>query len=276
MIEILFTESAAGCMKAAKALGRGDGLRGSPEDVFCFPLSLDIGTIDGDVTGDERIRVLQKLFSAYPFGGDAAEQMVHTARKELKRFKERAASGERIRIWYSCEPDEACGWLWFASVLQEMTSHGPVSLVRLPQWDETRSGTVVMHTGFGEVVPEDLVSYVRFEREAPSLLIAGRQFDWTLLVEQNAELRAVISGKVLSVPDNFYDFLIVRAIDAAEDEFHEAMIIGNVLGRSQIGMSDGWLALRINEMVETGQLEVVEESQDEDAPAYHRVLRKKA
>lgn len=273
MIEILFTQSAAGSMEWAKRNHAG-GLTGDASDVFCFPLSLDIGRIDADVLGAQRLAVLKHLYQAFPQGDEAAHSMLDAASEAMERFQERASGGEHIRVWFSSEPDEMCGWIWFASVLQEMTAHGPVTLVHMPAWEERRDGTVVMHTGFGEVAPEDWTSYERFGREAPALLIAGRQFDWTLLRQQNADLRAVISGRAVSVPADFYDFLIEQTILAAPDEFYEAMIIGNVLGRTQIGISDAWLALRMDQMIADGRLSVVQEEEDPDGPSYNRILRK--
>lgn len=273
MLEILFSESAAGSMKIAKMQ---DGLGGSPADIFCFPLCLDIGAINDDVLGEQRRTVLRDLFSIYPFGEATASEMISVAKDELARFQKRAPQNEQIRVWYSPEPDELCGWLWFASVLQETPAHGPVSVVLMPAWEENPDGTIVQRTGFAEVSPENWVGFLQFERTAPPLLIAGRQFDWTVLQQQNAGLRAVISGRVMSVPDSFYDFLIDEAICGLNGNFHEAVVIGNVLGRSQIGISDAWVAKRIQVMVDEGRLEVVENSDDPEAPVYHRVLRKAA
>lgn len=275
MIEILFTQTGAGSMAAAKEAHAG-GLGGDASDVFCFPLSLDIGQIGEDILGAQRIDALKRLHAVFPQGDEAAKELVAAAAKDMERFRARGIGTEPIRVWFSSEPDEMCGWLWFASVLQEMTAHGPVTVVNMPAWEERNDGTVVMHTGFGEVSPEDWSSYARFARQAPPLLIAGRQFDWTLLRQQNAGLRAVISGRVVSVPVSFYDFLIESAVSSAPDAFYEAMIIGNVLGRSQIGISDAWVALRIDEMIAQGRLDVVMEAEDPDGPAYNRILRKRA
>lgn len=274
LIEVVFTESAAGSMQEAKVLGE-KGLSGSPKDIYCFPLHLDIGPIAGGVMGDERRKVLEKLFSAYPFWAAGAAETISAAKDTMERFTERVSKDEPIRIWYSSEPDEYCGYLWICSVLQDMPLRGPVELVCLPHWEKMPGGTIVFHTGFGELAPEEFAPLEETARQAPDLLIAGNQFEWMDLAGENAGLRAVISGRVMSVPDSFYDFLILRELEGMEDEFPEALLIGTVLGRSQIGMSDAFLARRIQTMVDAGLLEVVRPCDDPEVPTYHRTVRKK-
>jgi hypothetical protein len=75
------------------------------------------------------------------------------------------------------------------------------------------------------------------------------------------------------MPETLYDDLIVREIAAEDEEFHEAMVIGRVLGKYQLGIGDSWVALRIEEMIRAGKLQVVKELA-EDSPIYHRILKK--
>lgn len=72
--------------------------------------------------------------------------------------------------------------------------------------------------------------------------------------------------------EDFYDWLLLRELDKLSGEFQEARLIGEVLGRYQLGLSDCWLALRIEDMISRGTLEAVT-SPPADGPNYHRVLR---
>ena len=76
-------------------------------------------------------------------------------------------------------------------------------------------------------------------------------------------------------PENLYDPVIIREIEAESGEFQEAMIIGRVLGKYQLGIGDSWVALRIEEMIRAGKLETVTEAA-ENMPLYHRVLKRKS
>ena len=56
-------------------------------------------------------------------------------------------------------------------------------------------------------------------------------------------------------------------------EFHEGRLIGEILGRYQLGLGDSLIALRIEEFISRGMLTPTTEPM-EDRPIYHRYLRK--
>ena len=72
--------------------------------------------------------------------------------------------------------------------------------------------------------------------------------------------------------EDAYDVSIRRALAEAPREFREGRLIGDILGRCALGISDGWLAMRIEAMVQSGELAVVREA-EADRP-YSRVLRR--
>ena len=74
------------------------------------------------------------------------------------------------------------------------------------------------------------------------------------------------------LPEDAYDVSIRRALAEAPREFREGRLIGDILGRCALGISDGWLAMRIEAMVQSGELAVVREA-EADRP-YSRVLRR--
>ncbi|MEG2013991.1 MAG: DUF3658 domain-containing protein, partial [Anaerovoracaceae bacterium] len=96
---------------------------------------------------------------------------------------------------------------------------------------------------------------------------------WAALQAENAPLRAVLNGKLVSVSENMYDSFILREIEVEDDEFQEANLIGRVLGKYQLGIGDAWIAGRIEKMIGDGNLAVVSASA-KDSPSYHRKLKK--
>ena len=74
------------------------------------------------------------------------------------------------------------------------------------------------------------------------------------------------------LPEDAYDVSIRRALAEAPREFREGRLIGDILGRCALGISDGWLAMRIEAMVQSGELAVAREA-EADRP-YSRVLRR--
>ena len=93
------------------------------------------------------------------------------------------------------------------------------------------------------------------------------------LQQENASLRAVLNGKLVSVPDSLYDIFILRELEKQEDEFNEAQLVGQVLGKYQLGIGDGWIALRLEQFIRDGLLIPVT-APEPDAPVYHRILKK--
>ena len=93
------------------------------------------------------------------------------------------------------------------------------------------------------------------------------------LQAENAPLRAVVNGQLVSVPEDFYDPFLLRELDALPDEFREAKLIGLTMGKYQLGVSDGWYAHRIGQFIQDGRLLPLTKP-EEGCPTYHRILRK--
>ena len=78
--------------------------------------------------------------------------------------------------------------------------------------------------------------------------------------------------RLRSLPEDAYDVSIRRALAEAPREFREGRLIGDILGRYALDVSDGWLAVRIEAMVQSGELAVAREAKADRL--YSRVLRR--
>ena len=74
------------------------------------------------------------------------------------------------------------------------------------------------------------------------------------------------------LPEGAYDVSIRRALAEASREFREGRLLGDLLGKYALDVSDGWLAMRIEAMVQSGELAVVREAEADRL--YSRVLRR--
>lgn len=276
LIDVTFSQTAASCLQIMQDRRLGD--LDASNVVYCLPLELDVGPLQPDVLGPERKATLEQLYAPMALGPDMAEQALETAATALQEIPVRRKDEEDLRIWYSDAPFEACGFMWFMSWLSQLPSQRFLMYVHLPPWFQRPGGPLAMPTSCRELSPEDFAWLTNQQKDVRSLLLpAGLDFEWRQLVAQNAPLRTVLCGRVMSVPQNSYDFLLRQQISVMEDVFPEALLIGNVLGYSQIDVSEGWLALRIEHMIEKGELGVVDvsgEQGEQGAPAFHRTLRK--
>ena len=249
---------------------------GKAADVYGFNLMLSIGDIAENWPGIKRKQVLEHQFSVYPadVAYPLAPDMVNRAIENLKMVSERVTSGESLRIWYSDTPDEMCEFYWFMWHMNEWETHdGQVYIVKLPEWENGENGDIARKTNWGEVLPGEWHRYTALQKPVARSFIESCAVHWRALQEENAPLRAMVNGQLISAPEDFYDYYIHREVAEEGEEFLEAKVIGRILGNRRMGIGDTWIALRIEEMVRDGMLEAVSAA-DEDSPSYHRVLRK--
>lgn len=315
MLELVFSDSACGSLKAAQHYGQGkykpgcigvivchdDGteatpeeiaeaqrqveeqdrraweqavpLGGDPGDVLGFALNLSVGDISEDVPGPKRQAELLKWYS---FVVDDMEEdcttLLSQAQQALDRIFAASRQGELLRIWYSDTPDDLCGFYWLMARLEEAEVQGPVEAIKLPRMDCRTDGSVVSWRGWGEIGPGEWGRFLDLAQPVSPKTRHGCRLIWENLQRENAPLRACLNGNLSSVPADFYDCFLRQEIARQEDTFDEARVLGKVLGRLP-GVGDGFLAGRIEAMVQAGELEFLTEP-PADGARYWRKLRK--
>jgi hypothetical protein len=262
--------------KARLAWEGATPMGGKTSDIYGFNLMLSVGDISENQPGVKRKLTLENLYSVYPNdeGRQAAQEIFKRANKDLKTIHERTSAGEALRIWYSNQPDEMCGLYWFMGQLNQWNVDAlQVSIVKLPEWEANEKGNIVRRNSWAEVAPEEWQHCLAMQKTVPPLFIQSCASHWQELQAECSPLRAVLNGQLVGASEKLYDDFILREIATEGEEFHEAMIIGRVLGKYQLGIGDSWVALRIEEMINDGKFEVVNAC-DKDMPSYHRVLKK--
>lgn len=246
------------------------------DDVYCFDIALSVGDISDDGIGSQRRNVLKQMLSVV-YAEDADYQVEKKMRRTttaLSATIERYIAGEEVRIWYSHIPDEICGMYWLMAQLQPLKSQTAIHLVKLPTWEYGRENTVISRNGWGEIAPNEWGKYISLQEEVHPAFLSACALKWRQLQEENAPLRVMLNGQLQSVSEDIYDSFILREITAQKDEFKMAVVIGNVLGKYQLGISDSWISSRMEKMVENGILEVIEDVPEGDL-SYRKVLRKR-
>lgn len=309
MLEVVFSDSAAGAMLAAiehphvvggaalKANGGGERdaailqaeaeererrgwenalpLEGDRENILCLPLALSVGNISETGIGAEREKALSLLMGVFPgLASQVVGELLNVARKGYDGLRKRAQNGEAIRVWVSREPDAVCGLYWLMEQLAPIGLETlDVTVVRLPEWEARPDGCVVQYGGWGEVEPYRFGEMALLGEKLPANLLRSLASRWEELRRENATLRAVLNGALVSVPDSLYDACILRELEKQEEEFMEARLIGQVLGKYRLGIGDAWIALRIEQWIQDGLLRPTT-APEPDAPLYHRRLQK--
>lgn len=293
MIEVLFGESESGSMKAAKntvVTGKTDGpisvwtagkkkavkgeapqwIEGTSEEVVCLGFLLDIGDIKEEVAGKYRRDLIYSMYSRAQWGRDEEidaelQKLGDVYCNELTRLQNYLADGEAIRVWYSDAPYSMCGFYHLCSILQKCDNE--VWSVKLPK-HKVRRNAVTSYANWGEAAAEEFAGFLPYEKELSREEIRMYALLWSDLREDNSPLRAVVNGKVIGVPESFYDFMIWKSL--TQTPIKEARLLGNILGRSQISIGDWWYARRIENFIEQEKIVVVEDAQNK----YARVIRR--
>lgn len=247
---------------------------GRASDVYGFPLGLSFGDIRDPMGVEARLDALKILYSFWTMDLERELRRQFTALPgDLEKVIRRIAEGEPARVWYSDSPEELCGFYWMMDQLRGLPkNHGIIYGVKQPKFEESE-GSIRSFSGWGEIEPGQFHQYA-----ALALPISDQQCRfysnvWRDLQQENALIRACINGILRSAPEDLYDVYIRMEIDAQPEEFREAVVVGNVLGKYQPGIGDGYIHYRIDKLVQSRELTVVTSPREGD-PGYWRILRK--
>lgn len=299
MIELAFDESPAGALKMAKSMKKGDRMQGataviggtakerakllrearkprvwqgetmdgSSRDVAMLKLDLDIGDIsDADGSKEKRKAVLDELFGQYPGVSDA---IWNTNLQGFARLEDAKASLEPIRMWVcAASPAELCGLHLVCRLMEGAET--PLSVVRVPQRVE-KDNCVIEYRSTGDIDAE-VLGAIATAYTQPLSAIQRMPYTsrWCDLARENAPLRASVSGRLMGVAEDFYDFALRANIP--EGECMVARIIGRALGDVP-GVHDLWLFRRIRAMLQSGEL--IEVSPATGDHPYSAVVRRR-
>ncbi|MDQ7096481.1 DUF3658 domain-containing protein [Desulfosporosinus sp. PR] len=293
MLEVVFNDSAKGAMKAAKNYNKenmmgsvmgyigkkpskkesekrfeGEAIGGSSQDVVCIGFSLDIGDIVNEIDSKERKSEFIRVYGSVNFEESEIEQFFKSQREDFEKLLVTAKSGETIRVWRSNAPFSACAFAFLCDTLRNIDCK--ISMIFMPEYWKTSEDTIQSCTDWAELTPSQFYRFLPLEREVSNVEKRLQSRLWNDLKQENAPLRAIVNGKLISVPEDFYDHLIIKNIP--DREFVMAQLMGTILGRYSLGVGDGWYALRIQKMIAENKLVIVGDK-DKTHP-YGKILRK--
>ena len=171
----------------------------------------------------------------------------------LKKYLD---EGKRLRIWYSEYSEELCGFYQLCELLKKYDQE--FSAVRLPNIaviDGKRKHVFSWNQMSQEAIKEAAKSTRLLSKEE----IVMHAKVWEKLRKENAPLRAVIDGRLVSVPEEFYDSWLLKSIPD-----NEPITIDKALGlyyKYLYSPQSGWLIHRIDELIRQGKIELVEENE---------------
>lgn len=285
MIEVLFGESEAASMKAAKntvVLGAVNGptsvwmagkktppkrhfagwVEGTAEEVICLGFMMDVGDIREPADSLYRKELIASMYARNQWeqdekGGEELQRAGEFYADELLRLKRFLDDGEAVRIWYSDAPYSRCGLYHLCRILANYENE--VRAVKLPE-HRVREKSITVYQNWGEIAAEEFAGFLSCETILSKEETRLYAISWSELVEDNSPLRAVVNGRVLGVPEDFYDFQIWSRL--TNEPVKEARLIGGILGYFRVSVGDWWYAGRIEHYIRQGKIRVVCDSKN--------------
>ena len=139
------------------------------------------------------------------------------------------------------------------------------------QKERTTDG-IAYFSAVGEVAPNLMPYFYQHRRQLTETEQAQLLSDWKRLQEENTPLRAMVDGRVQSVPADFYDEAILSRFKETEEEV--CMIIGRSIAHIDQKMGnrvgDMFVFSRIRALAQAGKIEIVQ-----DAPTYRDMTIRK-
>ena len=244
MLDVCFGASECGMLKYA--------LRKSNYGVTYSFCGLEFGKISNENFIESR-----KKWIDFAFAICSPKERVKILKEDIARFDEiiaTAKKGETLRIWCATTPCAKSGFYHLIYNLQGIDC--PILVVDLPaDFSSYRSGDESVDHSWGEVEPEMMEKGIFLQRE---LLREERDTiasKWAKLVEENADLRLNVDGELTSVPIDYMDKEIMDA--APLEEFKMVTLIGFILAHSRHGVSDSFIAERIEALIEKNDLTII-------------------
>lgn len=173
--------------------------------------------------------------------------------RDLRKLQSNPAS---IRVWTDQTPDAQCGLLHIADLLRN--SETEIHTVELPSRVTREDNVTVEYRGWGEVAPELFGTFLEREKVLTKTEITALSDRWQRLKTENAPLRVVENGAVVSADISYYDDLIRR--EFPETSCTVAQIVGGALGRQKVPTGDVFVAKRIQYFLKNGELTATDES----------------
>lgn len=259
MLEVVFSESEKGGILQAKAI------HGDSKEIVNIGFFLAMGDITGAINGKERQDVYDQTLGRH--SSDSNKEYFFAEQKnDMDILLSAAKAGETIRIWKSHVPYSMCGFYYICNLLKEIDC--PINTVILPEYIHDTDQTVTSYNNWGEIEPEKIYGLMTFEKSLSALEKRAASDCWEALKKENALLRAIVNGKVISVPEHFYDFIIFQNLP--NTEFRQGELIAKLMTEYDLNVTDSWYALRIDKLIQEDKLTIIKNSEN----IYERILKR--
>lgn len=188
--------------------------------------------------------------------------------KRFERILDDAKKDKELRIWHASSPHARCGLYHLVYSLQGTDCR--IFVVEMPSDVGYREPHC--DRSWGEASPTEARYCLKLERELTADERNELSLTWERLAEENSELRLNVDGKVTSLPIWYLDEEIL-SYAPKDKNFSLGRLVGETLGNCVHAVSDGFIAERIESMIDGGELTVVERAKKREDYYSKTVIR---
>ena len=219
---------------------------------------LNIGNIREEIDSRYRIALARRMSIGYCHDDEYDEDTYTKDNNRLNKYwsylKTFLDEGKHLRIWYSNHPEELCGFYWLCSHLKKYDQE--FYAVELPDVAKHEGKTEKVYS-WSQMSVENIMKAVENARLLSKEEIIANAEVWGRLKKENAPLRVVVNGQLISVPEEFYDPWILSCIPA--DEPIKIQDVHRRFCDCQKTAEAGWLIHRIDKLIGEGKIELVKQ-----------------
>ena len=275
MINICFSDITPANLRESKYILNKSGISTDIADnLLSITLQLDQGNIPDNGIGTERLNFLKQLHKDYIYGENVPSTYdggFARSVNAIKKIEKGVADGEEFRIWYSEENSEYCAFCWLISFFEEINAKNKIVAIKLPSETMSTHGKYERRFSSASFSPEELLEHISKQNIVSKSLKNFHANQWTNAKKENASLRIVLHGNIVSVNDDFYDSAMMIEIDKYSGLISEGKLVSMCMVK--LGLTDIFVGKRIEHMIKKGLFEVVSQPSI-SAPFYCKKIRK--
>lgn len=254
--------------EALAKMHEGQPIGGNSADVVQLGYFMDIGPIHDGLDGSDRRALYERIFGIMPGYEEQMEQTISDLQRDYTRIQDEMEKETPVRVWVDSSPYSVCGYHWLCDLLRHSKCH--LSKVVMPEyWQEEENS--MSKGGWNSVRAGKFYQFLNLERDVPEVEKRENSDQWKTLVKENAPLRAIVNGKLMSVPMDFYDHLIYKEL--SDVPIVMGKLLGSVMMKYSLGVADSWYRFRIEAMIKNGEIDIIG-YKDESHP-YGAILKKR-
>lgn len=268
MIDVCFSDSVCGHLFSVKKIIMSDA-------ILSLDLHLNYGYLDGDIIEKQTKRNVDTLKYFYKTatekelqkGYKAELKKTYKAQNTLKKF---LSDGQEVRLWLSNNANDRCGLYWFCHLAKEYENK--ISIVSCPgyEYNKIENKTIENRNWASFSNPYFVAEFVQNAQCLKKYEMLAYAQTWDYIVQENAPFRILIDDSIVGVKESFFDDVILSFV--SNEPKSQSSIMGKMLGKWQGGCDVAFLSERIEYLIKTGKIKVVEEKVDEYDCYWKRTL----